>query len=184
MAFFKELEMKISKIILSLGLIAVCSATFAEDFISANGVKVSVGKSQRFLESKFGVPDEETEHFVLWELDNGNRLTADFDEYGLSDASVSGEVTTDYLSTDGVKVYLNKESINDIKKKITQGCYHEGWGNGKIAEYVVISGPEGSYNLIFTTYGGDEETDQLKKQKISSIKLGYKEPFGERESCD
>lgn len=176
--------MKISKVIVSLGLIAICSSAFAEDFISANGVKISVGKSQRFLESKFGVPDEESKGFVAWELDNGNRLFVDFDEYGLSNANISGEVTTDYLSTGGVKVYLNKESINDIKKKIVEGCYHEGWGNGKIAEYVVISGPEGSYNLIFTTYGGDEETDQLKKQKISSINLGYKEPFGERESCD
>lgn len=175
--------MRVLKVIVSLGLMAGFSMALAEDFISANGVEVSVGKSQRFLESKLGIPDEENKYFVAWTLANGNRLAANFDEYGLSNASISGEATTDYLSTDGVKIYLNKESINDVAQKITQGCYHEGWGNGKIAEYVVLSGPEGSYNLIFTAFGGEETAGQLKKLKITSISLGDDNPFGEQVNC-
>jgi hypothetical protein len=78
-------------------------------------------------------------------------------------------MSTDYLYTDGIKIFLNKESINSIEKKLKYGCYHEGWGEGAIADYVVRSGPEGSINLIFNTWGGDITTKQLKSQKYQRL---------------
>ena len=92
-------------------------------------------------------------------------------------------MSTDYLYTDGIKIFLNKESINSIEKKLKYGCYHEGWGEGAIADYVVRSGPEGSINLIFNTWGGDITTKQLKSQKVSALSLGDDEPFGEQKYC-
>ena len=126
---------------------------------------------------------ESKSDFVIWKLKNGNKVAARFDQYGLSNVTLSGNVATDYLYTDGVKIFLNKESINTIEKKLKYGCYHEGWGEGTIADYVVRSGPEGSINLIFNTWGGELTTKQLKNQKVSALSLGDGEPFGEQKYC-
>lgn len=176
--------MKVAKTVLFLSSLAMAAPALAEDFLSANGLKVTVGQSKRFLESKLGVPEEESEGLVIWGLKNGNRLAASFDQYGLSNATISGKVTTDFLYTDGVKVFLNKESINTIEKKLKYGCYHEGWGEGMVADYVVRSGPEGSINLIFNTWGGELTTSQLKSQKVAALSLGDDEPFGEQKYCN
>lgn len=175
--------MKVSKSILLVSLLTITTGVFAEDFIFANGVKVTVGDSFSTLKKKLGMPQKE-QGFSIWKLKNGNRLVATFDQYGLSNATLSGKVATDYLSTDGVKIFLNKESLNTIEKKLKYGCYHEGWGEGMIADYVVRSGPEGSINLIFNAWGGDVNTKQLKNQKVSAISLGDDEPFGEQKYCN
>lgn len=175
--------MKLSSLLLSLSLTIICSAACAEDFLSAGGLKITTGQSQRFLESKLGIPEEENSGFVRWKLKNGNRLTANFDQYGLSNAILSGSATTDYLLIDGLKIFLGKESINSIEKKLKSGCYYEGWGEGAMADYVVRSGPEGSINLMFSTWGGDLTTKILKSQKVASISLGDDEPLGEQKYC-
>ena len=175
--------MKASKSILLVSLLAITTSVFSEDFISANGVKVTVGDSLNSVKNKLGIPQNE-QGFSIWNLKNGNRLVATFDQYGLSNATLSGKIATDYLSTDNIKIFLNKESINTIEKKLKYGCYHEGWGEGMIADYVVRSGPEGSINLTFNTWGGDVNTNQLKNQKVSAISLGYDEPFGEQKYCN
>ncbi len=175
--------MKASKSILLVSLLAITTSVFSEDFISANGVKVTVGDSLNSVKNKLGIPQNE-QGFSIWNLKNGNRLVATFDQYGLSNATLSGKIATDYLSTDNIKIFLNKESINTIEKKLKYGCYHEGWGEGMIADYVVRSGPEGSINLTFNTWGGDINTNQLKNQKVSAISLGYDEPFGEQKYCN
>ena len=175
--------MKASKSILLVSLLAITTSVFSEDFISANGVKVTVGDSLNSVKNKLGIPQNE-QGFSIWKLKNGNRLVATFDQYGLSNATLSGKIATDYLSTDNIKIFLNKESINTIEKKLKYGCYHEGWGEGMIADYVVRSGPEGSINLTFNTWGGDVNTNQLKNQKVSAISLGYDEPFGEQKYCN
>lgn len=175
--------MKASKAILLVSLLAMTTSAFAEDFISANGVKVTVGDSLGTVRSKLGKSSEQTAGLIIWKLKNGNQLAARFGEYGLSNATVSGKVATDYLYTNGVKIFLNKETINTIEKKLKYGCYHEGWGEGAIADYVVRSGPEGSINLIFNTWGGDLTTKQLKNQKVSALSLGDDEPFGEEQYC-
>lgn len=175
--------MKASKSILLVSLLAITTSVFSEDFISANGVKVTVGDSLNSVKNKLGIPQNE-QGFSIWNLKNGNRLVATFDQYGLSNATLSGKIATDYLSTDNIKIFLNKESINTIEKKLKYGCYHEGWVEGMIADYVVRSGPEGSINLTFNTWGGDVNTNQLKNQKVSAISLGYDEPFGEQKYCN
>lgn len=175
--------MKASKSILLVSLLAITTSVFSEDFISANGVKVTVGDSLNSVKNKLGIPQNE-QGFSIWNLKNGNRLVATFDQYGLSNATLSGKIATDYLSTDNIKIFLNKENINTIEKKLKYGCYHEGWGEGMIADYVVRSGPEGSINLTFNTWGGDVNTNQLKNQKVSAISLGYDEPFGEQKYCN
>lgn len=175
--------MKASKSILLVSLLAITTSVFSEDFISANGVKVTVGDSLNSVKNKLGIPQNE-QGFSIWNLKNGNRLVATFDQYGLSNATLSGKIATDFLSTDNIKIFLNKESINTIEKKLKYGCYHEGWGEGIIADYVVRSGPEGSINLTFNTWGGDVNTNQLKNQKVSAISLGYDEPFGEQKYCN
>ena len=109
--------MKASKSILLVSLLAITTSVFAEDFISANGVKVTVGDSLNSVKNKLGMPQKE-QGFSIWKLKNGNRLVATFDQYGLSNATLSGKVATDYLSTDGVKIFLNKESLNTIEKKL------------------------------------------------------------------
>lgn len=175
--------MKLSKSIMLASLLAATTTVFAEDFISANGAKLTVGDSLKTVTSKLGKPAENNSGFVIWKLKNGNKFAARFDQYGLSNATISGKITTDYLDTNGVKIFLNKESINTIEKKLKYGCYHEGWGEGAIADYVVRSGPEGSINLIFNTWGGDLTTKQLKNQKVSALSLGDDEPFGEQKYC-
>ena len=105
--------MKASKSILLVSLLAITTSVFAEDFISANGVKVTVGDSLNSVKNKLGMPQKE-QGFSIWKLKNGNRLVATFDQYGLSNATLSGKVATDYLSTDGVKIFLNKESDVDL----------------------------------------------------------------------
>ncbi|QOW47698.1 MULTISPECIES: hypothetical protein [Acinetobacter] len=175
--------MKISKVILFTSVLAMTTSVFADDFISANGAKLTVGDSLKSVTTKLGKPIEQAEDLTIWKLKNGNRIAAHFGEYGLSNVTLSGKNATDYLSTDGVKVFLNKESINTIEKKLKYGCYHEGWGEGAIADYVVRSGPEGSINLIFNTWGGDITTQQLKNQKVTALSLGGDEPFGEEKYC-
>lgn len=175
--------MKLSKSILLFSLLAITTSVFSDDFISANGVKLSVGDSLKTVTNKLGKPVEKVDELIIWKLKNGNRVVARFDQYGLSNATLSGKVTTDYLNTNGTRIFLNKESINSIEKKLKYGCYHEGWGEGAIADYVVRSGPEGSINLIFNTWGGDITTKQLKSQKVSALSLGDDEPFGEQKYC-
>ncbi|WP_336141704.1 hypothetical protein [Acinetobacter sp. 102] len=175
--------MKISKSVLFASLLAATTSVLADEFISANGVKLTVGDSLKTVTSKLGKPSEKAAGLIIWKLKNGNKVAASFDQYGLSNATLSGNVSTDYLYTDGIKVFLNKESINSIEKKLKYGCYHEGWGEGAIADYVVRSGPEGSINLIFNTWGGDITTKQLKSQKVSALSLGDDEPFGEQKYC-
>ena len=114
--------MKVSKSILLVSLLTITTGVFAEDFIFANGVKVTVGDSLSTLKKKLGMPQKE-QGFSIWKLKNGNRLVATFDQYGLSNATLSGKVATDYLSTDGVKFFLNKESLNTIEKKLKYGCF-------------------------------------------------------------
>ena len=175
--------MKLSKSILLASLLATTTSVFADDFISANGVKLTVGDSLKTVTSRLGKPSEKAAGLIIWKLKNGNKIAARFDQYGLSNATLSGNVSTDYLYTDGIKIFLNKESISTIEKKLKYGCYHEGWGEGAIADYVVRSGPEGSINLIFNIWGGDITTKQLKSQKVSALSLGDDEPFGEQKYC-
>ena len=175
--------MKLSKFVLLASLLTTTTFVFADDFISANGVKITVGDSLKSVASTQVKPTEKNTDFMIWKLKNGNKIAARFDQYGLSNATLSGNVSTDYLYTDGIKIFLNKETINSIEKKLKYGCYHEGWGEGAIADYVVRSGPEGSINLIFNTWGGDITTKQLKSQKVSALSLGDDEPFGEQKYC-
>ena len=74
--------MKASKTILLVSLLAITTSVFAEDFISANGVKVTVGDSLNSVKNKLGMPQKE-QGFSIWKLKNGNRLVATFDQYGL-----------------------------------------------------------------------------------------------------
>lgn len=78
--------MKASKSILLVSLLAITTSVFAEDFISANGVKVTVGDSLNSVKNKLGMPQKE-QGFSIWKLKNGNRLVATFDQYGLSNAT-------------------------------------------------------------------------------------------------
>ena len=116
--------MKLSKSILLASLLAATTSVFADDFISANGVKLTVGDSLKTVTSKLGKPTEKSSDFVIWKLKNGNKIAARFGQYGLSNATLSGNVSTDFLYTDGIKIFLNKESINSIEKKLKYGCYH------------------------------------------------------------
>lgn len=175
--------MKLSKFVLLASLLTTTTFVFADDFISANGVKLTVGDSLKTVTSKLGKPTEKAAGLIIWKLKNSNKVAARFDQYGLSNATLSGNMSTDYLYTDGIKIFLNKESINSIEKKLKYGCYHEGWGEGAIADYVVRSGPEGSISLIFNTWGGELTTKQLKSQRVSALSLGDDEPFGEQKYC-
>ena len=47
---------------------------------------------------------------------------------------------------------------------------------------MIRSGPEGSWNLTFRSFGTDDEK-ALKTKKIESISLGYEEPLTEPEYC-
>ena len=96
--------MKASKSILLVSLLAITTSVFSEDFISANGVKVTVGDSLNSVKNKLGIPQNE-QGFSIWNLKNGNRLVATFDQYGLSNATLSGKIATDYLSTDNIKIF-------------------------------------------------------------------------------
>ena len=51
--------MKASKSILLVSLLAITTSVFAEDFISANGVKVTVGDSLNSVKNKLGMPQKE-----------------------------------------------------------------------------------------------------------------------------
>ncbi|XID74646.1 hypothetical protein ACF3NA_09005 [Alkanindiges sp. WGS2144] len=175
--------MKLTKSVLLVGLLAGTTSVLAEDFISTNGVKLTVGDALSTVIKKLGKPTEKNAGLIIWQLKNGNSVAASFDQYGLSNATLSGKATTDYLYTHGIKIFLNQESIHTIEKKLKYGCYHEGWGEGMIADYVVRSGPEGSINVIFNVWGGELTTQQLKSQKVSVMSLGYDEPFGEQQYC-
>lgn len=152
-----------------------------DDYLYVNGVKVELGVSQRYMESKFGIPSHENSQYVSWTLKNGNRLSASFDEYGLSDVTVSGN-KPDFLYAHGNKITLGQDSLNSSQQKHKYGCYYQGWEEGWIGEYVVRSGPEGSWNLTFRTFGTDDEK-ALKTRKLNSISLGYDQPIFEQEYC-
>lgn len=51
--------MKASKSILLVSLLAITTSVFSEDFISANGVKVTVGDSLNSVKNKLGIPQNE-----------------------------------------------------------------------------------------------------------------------------
>lgn len=161
-----------------------------EEFMLVSNVKIQMGMSQRYLESKLGIPQESYKNRQIWQFANGSRFSASFNEYGLSDASLSSNNPADYFSYYGVKVTPGSDSIASIEKKIEGGCYHFGWFmQYALAEYVVRGGPEGSWLINFTTTGAsgdDEVTDaQLKNQKILSVSFGYhdSEPSVEEKYC-
>lgn len=77
---------------------------------------MTVGDLLKTVKSKLGKPVEQEAGLIIWQLKNGNRVAARFDHYGLSNATLSGKVATDYLYMDGVKIFLNKENINIIEK--------------------------------------------------------------------
>ena len=53
--------MKLSKSILLASLLATTTSVFADDFISANGVKLTVGDSLKTVTSRLGKPSEKAE---------------------------------------------------------------------------------------------------------------------------
>ncbi|WP_227554749.1 MULTISPECIES: hypothetical protein [Acinetobacter] len=170
-------------ITISMVLSSISTSGFAynDDYISANGLKIELGQSQRYLENKLGIPQRKNANFVIWNLKNGNSLSASFDEYGLSDASISGS-KPDFLYAHGFKIVLGQDTLRSVQNKHKYGCYHQGWGEGWIGEYVVRSGPEGSWNLVFSTWGDDDE-NTLKNKKLTTISIGDDEPFGEQKYC-
>lgn len=178
---FKKSRILIPIVALSLSTLSTFASANNEDYISANGVKIELGQSQRYLESKLGIPQREHAEMIGWDLKNGNALTARFDEYGLSNVTISGS-KPDFLYAHGIKVTLGQDSLTSAEKKHTHGCYHQMWGEGLIGEYVVRSGPEGSWNLMFNSWG-DEDQKALKNKKLSSISIGYDMPIGEEKYC-
>lgn len=151
-----------------------------DDYLSANGVKIELGQSQRDLESKLGRPTNKSYGMVFWTLKNGNSLATSFDQYGLSSATISGH-KPDFLYAQGIKTILGQGTINTVQKKYKYGCYYQGFGEGWIADYIVRSGPEGSWNLTFNTWGDNDKT--IKNKKIDSLSIGNDEPFGEQQYC-
>ena len=85
--------MKVSKSILLVSLLTITTGVFAEDFIFANGVKVTVGDSLSTLKKKLGMPQKE-QGFSIWKLKNGNRLVATFDQYGLTCQKSQGSISS------------------------------------------------------------------------------------------
>ena len=77
-------------------------------------------------------------------------------------------MSTDYLYTDGIKVFLNKETINSIEKNSSTVATMRGWGEVQL-QTMVRSGPEGSINLIFNTWGGDISNQAIKKPESISV---------------
>lgn len=161
-----------------------------EEFMLVSNVKIQMGMSQRYLESKLGIPQESYKNRQIWQFANGSRFAASFNEYGVSDASLSSNNPAEYFSYYGVKVTPGIDSIASIENKIEGGCYHFGWFmQYALAEYVVRGGPEGSWLINFSTTGAsgdDEVTDaQLKNQKILSVSFGYhdSEPSVEEKYC-
>lgn len=176
--------------IASQSTLAISEQDQQEEFMLVNNVKVQMGMSQRYLESKLGISQEQHNKMHIWQLPTGSRLAASFDEEGLTDATLSGTNPADYFYYYGVKVTLNGDTISGIEKKVVGGCYHFGWFmQYSLAEYVVRGGPEGSWLINFSTTGAsgdDEVTDaQLKSQKITSISFGYhnSEPSVEEKYC-
>ena len=58
--------MKLSKFVLLASLLTTTTFVFADDFISANGVKITVGDSLKTVTSKLGKPTEKNSDFVIW----------------------------------------------------------------------------------------------------------------------
>ena len=92
-----------------------------DDYLSANGLKIELGQSQRYLESKLGTPESEYEQYHTWTLKNGNSLSASFDEYGLNDATISGD-KPDFLMSSGVKITIGQDSLNSAQKNIVMAA--------------------------------------------------------------
>ena len=168
---------------LSLAVMAASVNSYAnyDDYISANGIKVELGQSKRYLESKFGIPEREDHESQGWGLANGNHLYVKYDEYGASSISISGG-SPDYLIGLGKRITLNRDTLQQIERNQPYGCYHQGWGEGWVGEYVIRSGPEGSWNLIATHWSDDDEKN-IKNKKITSLQLTYDEPFGDEQYC-
>jgi hypothetical protein len=60
----------------------------ADDFISANGVAYS-----RFHNGYKQTYDlQKAAGLIIWKLKNGNKIAARFDQYGLSNATLSGNI--------------------------------------------------------------------------------------------
>ena len=76
--------MKLSKSILLASLLATTTSVFADDFISANGVKLTVGDSLKTVTGKLGKPTEKNSDFVIWKLKYDNKVAAHFGQYGLA----------------------------------------------------------------------------------------------------
>ena len=66
--------MKLSKSILLASLLATTTSVFADDFISANGVKLTVGDSLKTVTSKLGKPSEKAAGLIIWKLKSGNKV--------------------------------------------------------------------------------------------------------------
>lgn len=155
--------------------------SYAETYLWTNGVKVDIGYSQRFLESKFGIPQHETKENLGWELENGNSLSVKMGEEGLERATLSGTNPADYIVFRGQKFILNQISVSELEHQYQgYGCYYDFWYEGLIGNYDLLFGPEGS---MTATFSFRSDAEQPKQSPVTSFTIGFDYEDAEPKEC-
>lgn len=172
---------QLQRIILSLTLLISCTTTvFAENYLSANGLKIEIGQSQEYLESKLGTPQGAFLELFIWTLKNGNHLAVSFNDKGVATAAISG-AKPDFLTSQNQKITLGQDTFQSVQSKLGKGCYHQGWDEQAIDEYVIKNNDKNALYFIFNTALEDDPSQD--NHTLTAISLGYDAPLGEQKTC-
>ena len=154
----------------STGYAAVNLSKYSDFSIVVNGNKFHYGDSKRSVEAILGKAKSRFDNTLTWHLPNRLTFSATFDEYGLSDASISGpkKYSNSYAIVYGEKFYLNSLKVPQLESTFnnTDRCLFRFDIDRVVGlEFEVMGGPEGSY---YTTFVASTELNESTYDKVFS----------------
>lgn len=163
------------KIIIAALLATSSTYTFAEDFFTISGKKVSLHEQRFSMIAKFGKPTGTSVMGVNWTIGNKS-LSAGFDKWGLNTLDTGNGSFT----VDGKTITIGKDTLNTIKTKIQNYCYQSGSDiAGKDERLTARVGAEGEIYIVFTAFTTDRKVSDkaINNIPISTLKLSYEDPL-------
>ncbi len=174
------------KLIIAALITACTTSTFSKnadlgnapnDYAMIIGKKITISDTRKTLIQKFGTPKFNSASNSTWELPNNVLISANYDNGLLSVSEVTAigsKSINNYMTIDGKKIYLGKDTINTAIAKIKLGCFEKLDGS-QVSSYFMYSDAQGDGNYYTASISsvGEPNINSLKKEKISSFSFGY-----------
>lgn len=162
------------KFIIAVLLATSSTYTFAEDFFTISGKKISLHEKPASMVAKLGNPSKSDSKELYWD-NKGSPITATFGMWGLDGLTISkGSFTID-----GKTIIAGKDTPNTVKSKLQKYCRQiEGGQASKLLMQTTRVGAEGEIYIIITTVADGGVSDKaLMNLPVSSVELSYEDPL-------